>query len=419
MPTVSSCEHPSVTCLNPYETVRKYECTTCHGVMMCACDEVFGRRHLPHQLHDGRRLKNQERVAVTLGFVATTCNRCRGLPEPSAPKAAMPGRTSKAHRYYWREISMRATERFSDWAEQNGVTYRPLLQFEAAYRQEFERIEREAVEEIKAKHERTPTYVYREKSGDAVLRANNIEVVNLDAIYVPQATKGNTVLIGGEVTSVEDLVSRHFRAQSYDVLDAESIPFHVLFGCLLCRVICDPSDPFVGAASFGERSAFERRETGPLITALLPSDFGTPGFGQRRGVAVEALLSKLAGSPGSLKTQFEAMLGESEPLRQYLWAHRHDSIESARQILNIVPHDAIVRILRYLAADYWGRYVGWPDLVVHRLGEYFFAEVKGSGDRLSEEQKRWTEANRRELNLPFKLIKVRRARVVTPTSGGT
>ena len=33
-------------------------------------------------------------------------------------------------------------------------------------------------------------------------------------------------------------------------------------------------------------------------------------------------------------------------------------------------------MLRYLVEDYWGRRSGWPDLIVFRDNEFFFAEVK-------------------------------------------
>jgi hypothetical protein len=68
----------------------------------------------------------------------------------------------------------------------------------------------------------------------------------------------------------------------------------------------------------------------------------------------------------------------------------------------------IVRILRYLVGDYWGLFTGWPDLLVHKDGAFFFAEVKASKDRLSKEQKRWIADNATELRLPFKLVKIHR-----------
>jgi hypothetical protein len=60
-------------------------------------------------------------------------------------------------------------------------------------------------------------------------------------------------------------------------------------------------------------------------------------------------------------------------------------------------------------------YLGWPDLLVWRQNEFFLAEVKASGDKLSDEQKVWIRANYERLMLPFELIKVHKTGMV----GGT
>ena len=56
--------------------------------------------------------------------------------------------------------------------------------------------------------------------------------------------------------------------------------------------------------------------------------------------------------------------------------------------------------------DYWGRYLGWPDLLVFKDEEYFFVEVKGRKDKLSQVQKEWVDANYSRLRMPFKLLKI-------------
>lgn len=66
---ISGCSHERVSCLNQYELVRKYRCGACGGVMMCACDETFGRRFLFHQLAMARELETQAVIPVDLGFV--------------------------------------------------------------------------------------------------------------------------------------------------------------------------------------------------------------------------------------------------------------------------------------------------------------------------------------------------------------
>ena len=73
------------------------------------------------------------------------------------------------------------------------------------------------------------------------------------------------------------------------------------------------------------------------------------------------------------------------------------------------------RILRYLIRDYWGRYLGWPDLLVYKGTDWFLAEVKASGDKLSDDQKRWIQDNYQHLHLPFKLVKIHKQGVAEAT----
>ena len=110
-----SCSHKHVHCLNEFDIIRKYQCQTCGEVMMCACEEEFGRRFLPHQLKDGRDAQTAECVDVTLGFQHAICRECRGLPSEAHPAAAIHGRTTKIKRYYLRELLKRELELRGSW----------------------------------------------------------------------------------------------------------------------------------------------------------------------------------------------------------------------------------------------------------------------------------------------------------------
>ncbi len=56
----------------------------------------------------------------------------------------------------------------------------------------------------------------------------------------------------------------------------------------------------------------------------------------------------------------------SSDLRQYLWAHRDSEVARARRLIEMLSPSQVVSILRYLVADYWGHYLGWPDLLLQR-----------------------------------------------------
>jgi hypothetical protein len=143
-----------------------------------------------------------------------------------------------------------------------------------------------------------------------------------------------------------------------------------------------------------------------VIWIRLPSDFGTPDYSRRRAKAITKHLSAIAETSAELLGLFENWLAPSVGLRQYLWAHRRESIETARKLIELIPPVVLKTVLGYLALNYWGHYSGWPDLLVYRANQWFLAEVKSWRDKLNENQKRWIEDNHRYLHLPFKLVQV-------------
>lgn len=410
-----SCNHPQVACINPYEIIRKYECETCGAVMMCACEEEFARRFLPHQLREGTELRTRRRIPVTLGFQSNICNTCRGLPEEAYPKAEIYGASSKIRRYYWREIIFQTTKRFTDWATNEGYK-----DYEIALRErrdEREKIERLVIEEIKDFHNRTPKYTFQEQAQSEVLAKNKVEIVNLAGIYTKTEDGRLGILVGGRPCSAEEFTGEHYSQRGYQILTTESIPFHVLFGTFMWLLIQDPTDPLVRIVGFGDRTAFDERRNNQQVWTHLPEDFGTPVYPERRQEAIKKHFENIPQSKEDLLWLFNYWIEPSSGLRQYLWAHRSSDIERTRQLIQILSVDEICRVLKYLVGDYWRRYIGWPDLLVYKSDEYFFAEVKSSSDKLREDQKSWIYANTLELHLPFKLVKIHKQLVKKAKAG--
>jgi len=374
--------------------------------MMCACEEEFARRFFPHQLKSGREPNTRHRIPVTGGFQKNICNTCRGIPEEVHPKAPLYGRTSKVVRYYWREIHFETTRRFAEWAGSKG--FDDLLKAQVEYKEEYKRIEKTVIEDIKRQHEQHPKYVYLEESQSEILTRHQIEVVKLDGVYAKTEDGRAAIIEGGKLFSVEEYAAHHFEKTGHKVLFSESVPFHALFGVFMWPLIQDPEDSEVKTVGFGDRFDFEQGIEGKEVLALLAGDFGTCGYPLRRSKAIDkhlASLSDIENKDEFLGT-FDYWIEPSENLRQYLWAHRKEDVAKARKIVSILPVDATIRILRYLVGDYWGRYLGWPDLLVHDKNDFFFAEVKSSKDKLSEEQKQWIDGNATVLHLPFKLVKI-------------
>ena len=406
-----TCSHESVRCLNEYELIRKYRCVACDGVMMCSCDREIGQRFLPHQLDRGCVLETQARVPVTLGFVERICRECRGLrPEPH-PVAAIPGRTSKIKRYYWREIAFLTFVRFAERAAAAG--FEPSDTYASGAGHLRRDVERAVVDEIKQIHASNPKYDLREASQAEVLARYEVEVVPLNATFAPKSQEKRVgIFDSGEVVSAEEFASRYYRRQGWKVLRCESRPVHVLFGIYMWLLIQDAADPLCEMRGFAAKMDYpsESFVRGGQIWTVHPRDFGTSGYAQRREKEIdEHFESMLPPDQGELLWRFDYWVQGSASLRDYLWAHDPEDVARARIMVEVLPGEVSLRILRYLIGNYWGRYTGWPDILVYRESEFFFAEVKASRDKLSGDQKRWIADNAVVLGLPFKIVKIHRA----------
>ena len=371
---------------------------------MCACDEAFARKYLPHQISEGTELETHHPVPVTLGFEARICNTCRGLPEESHPKGESYGHSSKIERYYWREIYFETTRRFSEWADTHDYADHRLAR--KNNRLAYDAIRKEVVDNFRKLHRQSPKYVYQERSQDEIIRAYNIEVVRLDGNYIEHADRKAKIARDGKIYTVEEFATFHYAQQGYDALFLESRPFHALFAIFMWQLVQDPFDPLVRIIGFGDRTAFDEGRKSVVIWTNLPQDFGTRGYAIRRADAIEKHFAMILHEKNELLWTFDYWVKPSINLRQYLWAHKQEDVERARCLVTLLPTDIIHKILRQLISNYWKHYLGWPDLLIYKPSDYFFAEVKSSKDTLRENQKDWIEGNNTELHLPFKVIKI-------------
>ncbi len=372
--------------------------------MMCDCDEDFARKYLPHQIREATELESKERVPVTIGFQKNICDKCRGLSEKAYPVAEIYGRGSKVQRYYWREIAFETIKRFENWSRKEG--YSDWLEAMLEHKDVHKEIERKVVKEINELHKRTPKYTYEEESQNEIISKYSVEVIKLEGVYVKTPDRKVSILRGKSICSAEEYVQQYLNDLGFNVLISESVPFHVIFGVLMWLLIQDPTDRLNRLASFGDRNAFERGTEGKLISTLLPEDFGSSRYYQRRKEAIKAHLESIPEDKDELFWTFDYWIDGSNAFRQYLWAHRQNDLETARMILSVLPPMTVKRILRFLIQDYYQRYLGWPDMLVFRDEQFFFAEVKSSKDKLRDDQKEWIRNNALYLKLPFKVYKI-------------
>jgi hypothetical protein len=403
------CKHQKVKLIRPYELIRKYLCESCGEVMMCECDKVIGTRFLSHQITKTVNPDSGDDMPVTIGFQNSICNTCRGLKEESFPKKAMYGRTSNIRRYYWREILFETILVFS---EKYTFPDNRVVTEMAIHKEDSDAIEKEAVKKILELHERSPKYIYDEKqSYDAVLKEYNIETVDIIANYVKSGDRKAKIEENGTLYTIEDYSVRYLEKYNYDVIISESRPFHALFGTLMWLLIQDGTDEYCRMVIFGDRLAYENKTNAPDIYTTLPRDFGTPYYYKRRISEIDKYFNfYLKGrEKEDLLFLFDLWVEPSYNFRQYLWAHREDDLKKSRRLIEIIPADTILNILKYLISDYEGRYLGWPDLIACNNNEYKFYEVKSSKDKLSEEQVNWIKNNYTTLKLPFAIIKIHKA----------
>lgn len=94
-------------------------------------------------------------MPVTAGFQPASATSAAVCPQ-NRRRAAIPGRTSKITRYYWRDLFFEATRATGEWVESHPSA------IERERRQAHATIEKQALERIKAEHARAPKYVFSE-----------------------------------------------------------------------------------------------------------------------------------------------------------------------------------------------------------------------------------------------------------------
>lgn len=342
---------------------------------------------------------------MTIGFQSKVCDECRGLPTEAHPKAEIYGATSKIKRYYWRELYFEETKLFAKWAYSEG--YKDLFTARRENPHKYSEFANQALRNIKQLHNDRPKYKWSEESQSSVIAKFNVQVETVSQEYITQEGKPYRIKYKESLLSVEDFAIRHYRDQGFYALKTESIPFHVLFGNLTSALIQDPTDDRVREIWFGRRDQFPSNASSQM-SILLPVDFGKSNYVRRRKEKVDEYFSQLPKKRGELLDLFDLSLHKSSGLRQYLWAHEVHNIAKARKVLEILPVEKILLVLRYLLNDYWANYLGWPDLLITKDIDYFFVEVKSSGDRLSDVQKSWIARNSVELGLPFRILRVQK-----------
>lgn len=417
------CEHRNRTFLSPWELLRKYVCIDCGAVMTCACDQEIATFVTPYKASQGRDQWTHDEFMVTEPLVLGLCHDCRREVPPAYPKSEHRGASSKVHRYYWHEIWKETQLEFLAWCRESNLPLfdaagRPrLLYYHCEHAENYQAIQAAVVARWRVRHEQNPRYDFTQPSDADVIKSCDVVVENVEACYLVPSSRHVLVLPLNATdpfgaVQVEEFVAQRLRREGREVLFCEGRPFQALYGSLMWLWIQSPGDLGLRPCGFGGRGGVGADERG-MIWTLLPHDFGSPAHARRRDQALQAHIDTLPDDIDGLLWAYDYWQEASRPLRQYLWAYTEEDQQRGQTLITVLGPQRIKLIMRYLAEDYWGRYLGWPDLVSWREGpggpeDVGFVEVKSSSDKLSDDQRSWIEGNYKQLRLPFRIAKVHR-----------
>lgn len=388
------CTHSNVRCLNHYEIFRKYLCEDCGGVFICDCEKDLALTFLPHQVNFAQEYGTRKQFRVT-GFAPKVCAECRGETEMPHPMAAIYGRKGKVERYYWREIYKTYSHSTLEWLKQNSEKVKDILEFQKKFPEVAKELEKKAKNHWKTVAKQNPKYDMKETTNSEFLLRVPVAEKQISAEY-RQIKKDNQKVgkwVGqdGSLVSVEEIAVENYASQGYSVLRCERILISTWVATFLCMVIQDTTDPRVREvfrnSTKGWRS--KKRDT-ELIGILLPEDFGSAEFYERKKDAITSAIAYMRNKE-NLITTFDELLEPGESLRDYLWVNNDEAVDIARTALAHLPKDVVISSIEWAIQDFWRRQPGWADLFVYNSNEYKFVEVKSPYDELSQEQMQWFE----------------------------
>jgi hypothetical protein len=184
---------------------------------------------------------------------------------------------------------------------------------------------------------------------------------------------------------VELIVAQHYKLQWQHVFYSENALFNGLFGLVFWEEIFMPSP-----------GAF----VNPFQSA--PLDMHSRDFYHRRQTAIESRLQQIEAGQAALVIlkNFDRYEGVSNRWLNWRWVTR----EMLELALEHIPPAALAAVFRRILFDPKSNRSGMPDLVAFDPEHgYRLIEVKGPGDQLQANQKRWFRFFL-ELKIPFEVV---------------
>jgi hypothetical protein len=192
---------------------------------------------------------------------------------------------------------------------------------------------------------------------------------------------------------VEDAVLRFFQVRGVSAYHAENVLWVGLFGLAFWDII------FLSLPG----CFFNRYQRGPR-------DLFLPEFRRRRSRLIDGRLECIESSPlwaDELLELYDRKHGIANDLVHWKLLPR----ELVEQSVNVIPRPHLVAILDRLSRNPGANRSGFPDLIlfsaanVHDTRSYELVEVKGPGDQLQINQKRWLSYFTKH-GIPHRVIRV-------------
>jgi len=190
-------------------------------------------------------------------------------------------------------------------------------------------------------------------------------------------------------TRVEDAVAEHYQQQRWQVFWTENTLLTGIFGLLFWEQIFTPL-----AGVFNH--PYQRQ----------PADYNHPDFCSRRQQLFQARLSEL--NQSNILLQLEACWLSKQGTANPLVNWKELSWPLLQRTIKAIPSTQLKQIFDCFCFDLQSYRSGLPDLIMFREQEYLLVEVKGPGDKLQGNQKRWLTKMIR-FNVPCSVVWVSRS----------
>lgn len=221
-------------------------------------------------------------------------------------------------------------------------------------------------------------------------RKLGLPVVKVESVEMPTE---NLELVHNPLVSIEEAVLRYFQEQGFSGYHAENVLWVGLFGLAFWDIV------FLSLPG----TFFNRYQRGPR-------DLFRPEFRRRRAKLIEERLNHIESSQSwinEILDLYDRKRGIANDLVHWKFLSR----ELLEQSVNLIPRRHLVAIFDKLSQNPGANKSGFPDLILfaaprrRTATRYELIEVKGPGDQLQINQKRWLKYFAKN-GIPYRIIRV-------------